>query len=353
MTGWYRVAWPLLRLLPPETAHGLALRALARGLVPAGRRREFPALRTRVWDIDLANPIGLAAGFDKDAVATDALLALGFGFVEVGTVTPRPQTGNPRPRLFRLIEDEGLINRLGFNSSGLDAVAPRLGATRHTGGVVGANIGINQDSADAVADYLAGFKALHGRVDYVAVNVSSPNTPGLRELQGRNRLAPLLAALLETRARLTPAGQRPLPLLLKIAPDVDDRDKADIAAVGLETGLDGLIVGNTTVARDGLTSRHRGETGGLSGRPLFARSTALLAEMYRLTEGRMPLVGVGGVSTGADAYAKIRAGASLVQLYTALVYHGPGLVGRIKAELAERLAADGFTSVTDAVGVDT
>ena len=351
MTGWYSFAGPVLRLLPPETAHRLAIRALASGLVPQAPRREFPALAMRVWGLNFANPIGLAAGFDKDGEAIEGLLSAGFGFVEVGTVTPRPQPGNPRPRLFRLADDEALVNRLGFNNQGVGAMAARL-AAHGRGGVIGVNIGINRDSAAAVADYVACLEALHGRADYVAVNVSSPNTPGLRDLQGRANLEALVGALVDKRARLTPPGRRPPPLVVKIAPDLDDRDKADIAAVALETGLDGLIVCNTTTVREGLASRHRGEPGGLSGRPLFAPSTALLAEMHRLTEGRIPLIGVGGIASGADAYAKIRAGASLVQLYTALVYHGPGLVGRIKAELADRLAADGFASVADAIGVD-
>ncbi len=351
MSDWYRLAGPLLRLLPPETAHRMALRALAWRLVPAARREAAPALRTTVWGLDFASPIGLAAGFDKDGEAADGLLALGFGFVEVGTVTPRPQPGNPRPRLFRLAADEALINRLGFNSQGLGAVAARLAARRRVG-VIGANIGINKDSDDAAADYLAGLEALHDHVDYLAVNVSSPNTPGLRALQDRASLEALIGALMAARTRLTAPGRRALPMLVKIAPDLEEGDKADIAEVALATGIDGLIVGNTTIARDGLTGRHRGEAGGMSGRPLLARSTALLAEMHRLTGGRIPLVGVGGVASGDDAYAKIRAGASLVQLYTALIYRGPGLVARINHGLARRLAADGFESVADAVGID-
>ncbi len=351
MTGWYRLAWPLLRLIPPEAAHRLAVVALARGLVPAAREPELPALATRVWGIDFANPIGLAAGFDKDAEAIDGLGALGFGFVEVGGVTPRAQPGNPRPRLFRLPEDEALINRLGLNNRGLAAMAERLDGRRRSG-IVGVNVAANADSTDAVADYVAGLEALHSRADYLAVNVSSPNTPGLRELQGRANLEALLGALIEARAKLAPAGARPVPLVLKIAPDLERREIADIAQVALETGIDGLIVANTTTDRGGLEGRHRGEAGGLSGRPLCARSTALVAEFYRLTEGRVPSIGVGGVASGADAYAKVRAGASLVQLYTALVYRGPGLVGRIKADLAAHLAADGYATVAAAVGVD-
>ncbi len=350
LTGWYRLAWPALRLLPPETAHRLALWAVGSGLVLAARGGDDPALGIRLWDRAFPNPIGLAAGFDKDAVAFAALLGLGFGFVEVGTVTPRAQPGNPRPRLFRLEEDRALINRLGFNNDGMRRAAGRL-ASRGAG-IVGANIGMNRDSEDAIEDYVAGLRTMFDRADYLVVNVSSPNTPGLRELQGRDALMALVGALMEVRAEITPAGFRVVPLLVKIAPDLGDQEKGDIAAVALAAGIDGLIIGNTTLARGGLKSHHRDQAGGLSGRPLFASSTALLADMYRLTKGRIPLIGVGGVASGADAYAKIRAGASLVQLYTALVYQGPGLVGRVKAELAACLEADGFDHVADAVGAD-
>lgn len=345
----------LLRLLPPETAHRLTIRALAAGLVPAERAADDPILATRVWNLDLPNPIGLAAGFDKNAEAFAATLRLGFGFVEIGSVTPRPQPGNPRPRLFRLTEDRAVINRLGFNNDGLPPVATRLrrrpppGAPRR--GIVGANLGKNRDSVDAAADYAAGAEALAPLADYLVVNVSSPNTPGLRALQGRAPLARLIEAVLAARHRTTPT--RPPPLLLKIAPDLTDEDKRDIAEVALTAPVDGLIVSNTTIARPaGLRGRHAGEAGGLSGRPLFKPSTAVLADMYRLTGGRLPLVGVGGVASGADAYAKIRAGASLVQLYTALIYAGPGLVRRIARELAACLRADGFAGVADAVGAD-
>ena len=351
MAGWYDAAGPLLRLLPPETAHRLAVRALAWGLAPLPKRRDFALLKTRLWGRDFASPIGLAAGFDKDAEVIDGLLALGFDFVEAGTVTPLPQKGNPKPRLFRLTEDRALINRLGFNSGGLDAFAARL-AGRRRRGWVGVNIGVNKDSADPIADYVAGLEALHDRAAYIAVNVSSPNTPGLREFQMRDALATLVRTLMETRAKLTPEDRRPLPLLIKIAPDLDESAIADIAVVALELGLDGMIISNTTIARGGLESPQKDEAGGLSGAPLFARSTSLLAAMFRVTEGRVPLIGVGGVASGADAYAKIRAGASLVQLYTALIYHGPGLVDSIKADLAARLKADGFTHIADAVGVD-
>ena len=352
MTGWYGAAGPFLRLLPPEAAHRLAVRALASGLAPLPKRRNFPLLKTRLWGRDFTNPIGLAAGFDKDAEAIDGLLAMGLGFIEAGTVTPRPQQGNPKPRLFRLTEDHALINRMGFNSGGLAAFAKRLARVKRQDWV-GVNIGVNKDSADPIADYVTGFQALHGQAAYIALNVSSPNTPGLREFQARDALMALVGKLKETRSHLTPKGRRPQPLLIKIAPDLDESAIADIAVVALEQNIDGLIISNTTVARGGLESPHRVETGGLSGPPLFARSTALLAAMFRITKGRIPLIGVGGVTSGADAYAKIRAGASLVQLYTALIYEGPGLIDRIKADLNASLKADGFTHMADAVGVDS
>ena len=307
-------------------------------------------LRTRLWGRDFPNPIGIAAGFDKDARVPDALLRLGFGFVEIGTVTPLPQPGNPRPRVFRLDADRALINRLGFNSGGLDLVVERLRARAGaTAGIVGVNIGRNRDSADALADYIEGVRRGAAVADYLVVNVSSPNTPGLRDLQAREALEALLRELVAARE----ATQHSVPLLVKIAPDLGEAERADIAAVALASGIDGIIVSNTTVARpSGLRSPHAREAGGLSGPPLFAPSTEILRDMYRLTHGRLPLIGVGGVAGADDAYAKIRAGASLVQLYTALVFEGPGLLGRIKSGLADRLRRDGFASIGDAVGAD-
>ena len=348
----YRLAAPLLGLLEPEQAHRLTLWALKGGLVPRAGGRDDPILRSHVLGRDFANPIGLAAGFDKNAQAADAMLGLGFGFVEVGTITPRPQAGNPRPRVFRLTEDRAVINRLGFNNQGLEAAAARL-RSRGPEGVVGANLGCNLGSSEAVADYVAGLEALHDLVDYLVLNVSSPNTPGLRELQAREPLDRLLEALIEARARATGPGARAVPLLIKIAPDLDARAREAIAEVALERGLDGLVISNTTTgAREGLKSRHRREPGGLSGAPLLAPATGLLREMYRLTGGRLVLIGTGGVMSGADAYAKLRAGASLVQLYTALVFQGPGAITRIKAELAQALRADGLDSLSQAVGAD-
>ena len=340
-----------LHLLPPETAHWLALQALAHGLVPATRAAAPARLRTTFCGFELAHPLGLAAGFDKNAEAVPGLFAQGFSCVEIGTVTPRPQPGNPRPRLFRLPDRQALINRMGFNNEGLEPVRRRLAALGEKAGVLGANIGANQDSADPVADYVACLRALYPLVDYVAVNVSSPNTPGLRDLQRRDRLSGLLGALLEARAGLEP---RTKPLLLKIAPDLAAEDEADIAEVALTQGIDGLIVGNTTVERAGLgDSRHAAEAGGLSGSPLLRRSTEQVGRFFRLCRGRLPLVGVGGIASGADAYAKIRAGASALQLYTALVYQGPGVVRRILEELDRLLAADGYGSLEEAVGVDS
>ena len=354
----YRFAGPLIRFLDPEAAHGLTIWALRHGLVRRRAEADDPRLAQRLWGLDFANPVGLAAGFDKNAAVVDAMLGLGFGFVEAGSVTPRPQKGNPRPRLFRLSRDRAVINRLGFNGEGHDAVAARL-AERETGGqgggkgVLGINLGANRDSADPAADYEAGVRRFARQADYLVVNVSSPNTPGLRDLQARGRLEALLDRVLAAREAACVGQDRPTPLLLKIAPDLAPEDTAGIAEAALARTLDGLIIGNTSVElRDGLKSRHAGEPGGLSGRPLFERSTTLLREVYRLTKGQMTLVGVGGVASGADAYAKIRAGASLVELYTALVFEGPGLAGRIKAELAALLAVDGFEHVSDAVGVD-
>jgi len=345
----YGLAGPLLRRLPPETAHRLALAALASGLAGRARESDNSILAVDLFGRRFVNPIGLAAGFDKDARAPNQALALGFGFVEIGSVTPLPQTGNPKPRLFRLTEDRAVINRMGFNSRGHAAVAARL-AARQRVGILGVNLGRNKEATDAARDFAAGVRLFGPLADYLVVNLSSPNTPGLRALQGRAPLEALLGRLAEARAILANGGP---PLLVKIAPDLVEDELTDIAAVSHAMKVDGLIVGNTTVARpDTLRSRHRGEGGGLSGAPLLAPATKVLARMYALTGGTMPLIGCGGVASGADAYAKIRAGATLVQLYTALVFEGPGLVARIKRDLAELLVRDGFKSVTDAVGAD-
>lgn len=294
------------------------------------------------------NPLGLAAGFDKNAEVPDVMLKLGFGFVECGTVTPRPQPGNPQPRMFRLRQDRAVINRLGFNNQGMEAAAERLSA-RPRQGIVGINIGANKDSPDRISDYRETFARLSPLADYVTVNISSPNTPGLRGLQNKDELEKLLALLTEERAR----ANSTVPLLLKIAPDLDEHTLDDIAATVLESGIEGMIVSNTTLARPAsLKSANAKESGGLSGAPLFAPSTAILKAVRQRVGDRMALIGVGGVSSGADAYAKIRAGASLVQLYTAMAYEGPGIVPRIKRELSALLARDGFARVADAIGTD-
>ena len=340
------LAVPLLRLLPPEPAHRLTVELAARFALFLPRAPEDdPRLGVRALGLNFPNPVGVAAGFDKNARAFRAMLKIGFGHLECGTVTPLPQPGNPRPRLYRLREDGAVINRMGFDNDGMERVGKRL-ARRRTG-IVGINIGANKDSADRIADYRTCFARLSPLADYVAVNVSSPNTPGLRGLQDREQLHALLATLVEARAGKT------VPLLLKIAPDLDERALDDIAAEVLGAGIEGLIVSNTTIARaPWLKSRYAQETGGLSGRPLFAPSTWVLAEMRKRVGTKLVLVGVGGIATGADAYAKIRAGATLVQLYTALVYEGAGLLIRIKRELLECLARDGFATIANAVGAD-
>jgi dihydroorotate dehydrogenase len=340
------LAVALIRLLPPEPAHHLTVELAARfGFFLPRAPKDDPRLAVRVLGLDFPNPLGLAAGFDKNARAYRAMLKMGLGHAECGTVTPRPQPGNPRPRLYRLNEDRAVINRMGFDNDGMAWVADRLARPRK--GIVGINIGANKDSADRIADYRLAFAKLAPLADYVAVNVSSPNTPGLRGLQQRGELQALLEALVEVRG----AGR--VPLLLKIAPDLDGKALDDIAEVVLASGIEGLIVTNTTVARPAsLKSRYAGESGGLSGRPLFEPSTRVLAEMRMRVGTKLVLIGVGGVSTGAEAYAKIRAGASLVQLYTALVYEGAGLVTAIKRELLACLARDGFTAIADAVGAD-
>ncbi len=351
----YPLARPLLRCIEPEAAHRMTISALKLGLVRGTSRPDDPVLACNVFGIAFPNPIGLAAGFDKDAEVPDVMLALGFGFVEAGTVTPRPQPGNPGKRLYRLDEDEAVINRLGFNSGGLAAFAERLAQRKRAGhrGIVGANVGKNRDTADAASDYVTGIETLCGLADYLVVNLSSPNTPGLRALQARGEMEDLLVRAFKARRRSAPDRMRPPPILAKVGPDLGDHELRDIAEVALKNGVDGLIVGNTTLDRPPhLRSRDRNAPGGLSGRPLMAPSTACLAAMYRHVKGGIPIIGCGGVASGADAYAKIRAGASLVQLYSALVFHGPGLVEEIKRDLAARLRADGFKSVTDAVGAD-
>ncbi len=332
-----------------ETAHRLTVRLLKSGAGPKIRVKN-PRLATNVAGLYFANPLGLAAGFDKNAEAPDAVLGLGFGFVEVGAVTPRPQAGNAKPRVFRLRADAAVINRYGFNNDGLEIIARRLQARRRTGaasGIVGINLGANKDSLDRAQDYVTGVTRLAGVVDFYTVNISSPNTPGLRALQDKAALSDLMSRVLAARGAAAPET----PVFLKIAPDLADEDKADIASLVKSLAIDGLIISNTTIARPTfLRSGNAHEAGGLSGKPLFAPSTALLREFYAALGVDVPLIGVGGVSSARDAYEKILAGASLVQLYTALVYEGPGLPSRILKDLPGFLDADGFETVADAVG---
>ena len=344
MSAVHGLAARALAALDPEKAHRLAVLGLKAGLGPR-EAAEDPALAIDLAGLALPNAVGLAAGFDKDAEAASALLAAGFGFVECGAVTPLPQPGNPRPRLFRLNEDRAVINRMGFNSAGLEAFARRLARPRP--GIVGVNVGANKDSADRIGDYLAGLRRLWELADFFTVNISSPNTPGLRDLQQGQALQDLLGRVGEARGSLP--GRR--PVFLKVSPDLDEPAIESIAEAAAAHELDGLIVSNTTVDRPaGLASRWRGEAGGLSGAPLMGPSTRTLALFHAAVRGRLPLIGVGGVASGADAYAKVRAGARAVQLYSALVFHGPGLVMRIRRDLAQRLRADGFSSLAEAVG---
>jgi dihydroorotate dehydrogenase len=344
----YPLARPFLGLVGPEAAHRWTIRALAAGLGPHISEPPDPILKTTLWGRNFANPLGLAAGFDKHGEVIAQSLALGFGFVEIGSITPRPQPGNPRPRVFRLMADRAVINRYGFNSEGVEAAARRLAAYRESadgGGLVGINLGKNKETDDAAADYVQGAAALGPFADYLVINVSSPNTPGLRALQNRAELVGIMAQVREALPDPAP------PLLVKLAPDLSEEDKRDITQVALEAPADGLIVANTTIARPAdLKSRHAAQAGGLSGRPLMAPSTALLADIHALSGGKLPIIGVGGVASAEDAYAKIRAGASLVQLYTALVFDGPGLVPGIVRGLARLLRRDGFASVAAAVG---
>ena len=347
MSDLHGLATELLRRLDPEDAHGLAIRALKFGLGPIGGR-EDPILATELAGLSLPNPVGLAPGFDKDAEVFGPMLRAGFGFVECGTVTPKPQAGNPRPRLFRLSEDRAVINRMGFNNQGLDAFSTRL--SRRGAGVIGANIGANKDSPDRVVDYVTGLKRLWGKASYFTINVSSPNTPGLRALQTESALHDLLGRLAEARETLPAQGRA--PMFLKVAPDLQGNEVETIVETCVTYGLAGIMVSNTTVSRPTLVSEFAGEQGGLSGEPLMELSTRVLGEFAQAASSRLALVGVGGIASGADAYAKIRAGASAVQLYSALVFEGPGLVTRIKRDLGQRLRADGFGSVAEAVGAD-
>jgi dihydroorotate dehydrogenase len=344
----FDLARPMLLALSPEQAHEATLRALELGMHPRPATPDDPRLGMALWGLRFPNPVGIAAGFDKDARVADAVLEMGCGFAEVGTLTPRPQEGNPRPRVFRLIRDRAIINRLGFNNAGHAAALERL-SRRPTRGIVGVNIGANKDTADRAADYVLGLETFATVASYFTVNISSPNTPGLRELQAPAELNALLERLMAARQRLAAAHRR--PIVVKISPDIAEADLGPITECLLAHRVDGIAVSNTTLARPELSGTETGrESGGLSGRPLFHRATAVLARVHRLTGGRVPLIGIGGIDSGPAALAKIEAGATLLQLYTGLVYEGPGLIGRIKQHLAEAARQANVASIADLVG---
>ena len=339
-----KLGMPVLHLLPAEAAHKVALNALRFGLAPNPGPVITPRLACTLAGMELPNPVGLAAGFDKNAQAVPALLQAGFGFIEVGAATPRPQPGNPKPRLFRLSPDLAAINRFGFNNEGMEAIGARLSQTRS--GIVGINLGANKDSENRSDDFAKVLACIGPNVDFATVNVSSPNTERLRDLQGKAALKALLTGVMEARNALP----RIIPVFLKIAPDLSEGELAEIVEVALETGISGIIATNTTLDRIGLDSAFANEIGGLSGQPLFEKSTRVLAQVSKLSNGALPLIGVGGISTPEQAFAKIRAGASAVQLYTALVYGGIGLASEIAQGLDRLLAENGFNNIADAVG---
>lgn len=342
-----------LFLFDPETAHGLSIAALKAGVVPACPAKADPRLAQTIAGLAFPNPLGMAAGYDKNAEVPEALLRLGFGFTEIGTVTPRPQEGNPKPRIFRLVQDDAVINRLGFNNAGHAAALDRLKACRRDA-LIGVNIGANKDSADRIADYVAGIRTFYDVARYFTANISSPNTPGLRDLQAKESLHALLSAVLAARAEEAEKSGRQVPVFLKIAPDLTEEGLDDIAEVALAHPLDGLIVSNTTLSRDGLSdTRQAGEAGGLSGKPLFEKSTVVLAKMRRRVGENLPIIGVGGVSSAETAAEKIRAGAHLVQLYSCMVYAGPTLPGEIVSGLSRICDREQIASISVLRGTRT
>ena len=342
----FNLVRPALFLLDSEKGHRIGIKALS--AMPLSRPQAAGKLRVEVAGITFPSPLGLAAGFDKDAEVPDAILGLGFGFAEVGSITPLPQPGNPKPRLFRLVEDRGVINRMGFNNGGAESALKRLARRKGRPGVVGINIGANKDSADRIADYAVMTRLMAPHASYLAVNISSPNTPGLRALQDEGALTGLLDAVIEVRGEVTPKNAP--PIFLKIAPDLEPADIDAIARIAMDKRLGALIVSNTTISRPALRSHHAGESGGLSGAPLRTLALERLRDFRKATGGAMPLVGVGGISSAEDAWERIRAGASLVQLYSALVYEGPGLGARIVRGIERLMERDGFTSIAEAVG---
>lgn len=342
----YRFARPALFALEPEDAHEATIKALERGLHPRQIGNDDPLLRQTVFGLDFPNPVGIAAGYDKDARVPDAILAMGCGFAEIGTVTPHAQPGNPKPRVFRLLADNALVNSLGFNNGGHAAALARLQARTARNGVVGINIGANKDSTDRPADYAQGIETFNAVASYFTVNISSPNTPGLRDLQAPAALDELLSRIMATRARLVSQGAARRPIVVKIAPDIAKDDVAPVCERLIAHAVDGIAVSNTTLSRNGVTDTLAAKSGGLSGRPLFRRATAMLARVYEATGGKIPLIGIGGIDSGKAALEKIEAGATLLQLYTGLVYAGPGLIGEIKSHLASELRRRGCSDLS-------
>jgi dihydroorotate dehydrogenase len=346
----FELARPLLYALDPEQAHELTLKSLEAGIYPRPAAPDDPSLRVSVWGLNFPNPVGVAPGFDKDARVPYAILGMGFGYAEIGTVTPRPQEGNPRPRVFRLLQDRALINRLGFNNSGHAAALARLNR-RQPAGVVGVNVGANKDVTDRAADYVAGVRTFYDVASYFTINVSSPNTPGLRDLQAPAALDELVVRVLQAREEMMAAGKRRRPVVVKLAPDIAEDDLEPIVRVLETRGVDGIAVSNSTLARERLRDTALAkEAGGISGRPLFHRSTVVLARVHVLTGGRIPLIGIGGIDSGQTAVAKLEAGATLLQLYTGLVYEGPGLLGRIKQDMAAYLEREKLARIGDLTG---
>lgn len=342
---------PLLFKLNPETAHNLAIWALKHNLAPSPQITEYPSLQSQVFGIDFKNPIGMAAGFDKNAAVFGNLFNFGFGFVEVGTVTPKAQSGNEKPRMFRLTQDQAIINRLGFNNLGIENFLGNVGKGGDIGKVLGINIGKNKDTQNAVDDYLLLLRKTYGKSNYITINISSPNTKNLRDLQKADELDLFLKAIFDEKKLLQKSTDKNIPILLKIAPDLTVAEQEAIADIALKNQIDGLIIGNTTISRpENLQNGHKIETGGLSGKPLFSISNKVLRNIYQLTKGKVPIIAAGGVASGQDAYQKIRLGASLVQIYSAFIYQGFELVENVKKELDECLKRDGFENVSEAVG---
>ena len=350
MVNLFKIAQPAIFQMDPERAHDLTIKALKMGHHFLHRPPQDPRLMQNLWGLNIQNPLGMAAGFDKNAQVTNELFNLGFGFVEVGTLTPKPQEGNPKPRLFRLPKDQAVINRMGFNNEGQQAALLRLQA-RTMNGVIGVNIGANKDSQDRLSDYLEGFKTFQGVADYFTINISSPNTPGLRDLQSPDALDQLLKTIMQTRTQIVDHGGKQRPVFVKIAPDIPDQDLEAVLYKLLDHKVDAVIISNTTLSRQGLKDQHKAaQAGGLSGRPLFARSTRMLARAHIITEGALPIIGVGGIESAQTAWMKLEAGANLVQLYSCLIYQGPSLIKKILKGLSAKLDQENLHSLASIRG---